>query len=150
MSQQNPVRLFITHCFDRNDDYLRVFEFLESASNFFYKNCSSPESIPTAGGLEAFKDELRRQIEPAEAVIVLQSVFRKNRDLLVFQLNAAQAMDKPIIAMELFGHVTELDDEIKKRADAVVPWNERMMVDVILREARKEDTHRWDVIEFKL
>ena len=150
MSQKNPVRLFVTHCFDENDDYFRVFEFLESTTNFFYKNCSAPEAIPQSGGIEAFKDELRRQINVAEAVIVLDSVFQKNRDLLVYQLNAAQAMEKPIIAMELFGQVMDIPEEIKKRVDAVAPWNERMMVDIILREARHEATNRWDVIEFEL
>lgn len=150
MSQANPVRLFVTHCFDENDDYHRVFEFLESATNFFYKNCSNPEAIPPSGGNEAFKDALRKQIEESEVVLVLDSVYKKNRDLLVFQLNAAQAMEKPIIAMELFGQVDEISDDIKKRADAVAPWNERMMVDIILREARHESTNRWDVIEFEL
>ena len=118
MSQTNPVRLFVTHCFDKNDDYFRVFEFLESTTNFFYKNCSDPEAIPQSGGTEAFKEELRRQINLAEAMICLDSVYQKNRDLLVFQLNAAQAMEKPIIAMELFGQVTDISDDIKKRADA--------------------------------
>jgi hypothetical protein len=150
MSQKNPVRLFVTHCFDQNDDYLRVFEFLESATNFFYKNCSAPEAVPATGGTEAFKEELRKQINLAEAVIVLDSVYQQNRDLLVFQLNAAQAMDKPIIAMELFGQATEISKEIKTRANAIAPWNERMMVDIILREARHEATNRWDVIEFEL
>ncbi len=38
MSQQNPIRLFVSHSFKPDDDYLRVFEYLESAVNFFYKN----------------------------------------------------------------------------------------------------------------
>jgi len=150
MSQSNPVRIFVTHCFSENDDYLRVFEFLESSTNFFYKNCSAPDRIPGAGGSEALRDELRKQITLSEIVIVLDSVYRQNRDLLVFQLNAAQANDKPIIAMELYGQVADVADEIKSRANATVPWNERMMVDTILREARHEATNRWEVIEFKL
>jgi hypothetical protein len=150
MSQSNPVRIFVSHCFSKNDDYLRVFEFLESSKNFFYKNCSAPDEIPGGGGTEALKDELRKQIALAEIVIILDSVYQQNRDLLVFQLNAAQATDKPIIAMELYGQVADVADEIKSRVNAVAPWNERMMIDVILREARHEATNRWDVIEFEL
>jgi hypothetical protein len=150
MSQSNPVRIFVSHCFSKNDDYLRVFEFLESSKNFFYKNCSAPDQIPGGGGTEALKDELRKQIALSEIVIILDSVYQQNRDLLVFQLNAAQATDKPIIAMELYGQVADVADEIKSRVNAVAPWNERMMVDVILREARHEATNRWDVIEFEL
>jgi hypothetical protein len=40
--------------------------------------------------------------------------------------------------------------EVAKRAAEVVGWNERLIVDAIRRQARHEDTVRWDVIEFKL
>lgn len=150
MSQENPVRIFVTHCFAPNDDYYRVFEFLESSPNFFYKNVSNPDAAPAAGGLEALKDELRNQIQLAEVLIVLTSVLEQNRDLLTFQLNAAQATDKPLIAMELYGQVADVPAEVKDRCNAVAPWNERMIIDTILREARHEATHRWDVIEFEL
>jgi len=150
MSQENPVRIFVTHCFAESDDYHRVFEFLESSPNFFYRNCSDPGAIPATGGVEAFKDELRSQIQLAEAVIVLTSVFESNQDLFTFQLNAAQANDRPLIAMERYGQVVDIPEQIKERCDAVAPWNERMMIDIILREARHEATNRWDVIEFEL
>ena len=150
MSQENPVRIFVTHCFSQNDDYFRVFEFLESSPNFFYKNVSNPDAVPAAGGLEALKDELRNQIQLAEIIIVLASVLEQNRDLLIFQLNAAQANDKPLIALERYGLVGDLPAEVKDRCNAVAPWNERMMIDLILREARHEATNRWDVIEFEL
>ena len=150
MSQDNPLRIFVTHCFAENDDYIRVFEFLESSPNFFYTNCSNPEAMPAGGGAEAFKEELRKQIQLAEAVIVLASVYEANRDLLTFQLNAAQANDKALIAMEIYGQVTDLPAEINERCNTIAPWNERMMIDAIYREARHENTNRWDVIEFEL
>ena len=43
MSQANPIRLFVTHAWEPDDDYLRVFEYLESARNFFYRNFSAPD-----------------------------------------------------------------------------------------------------------
>ena len=43
ISQQNPVRLFVSHVFAPSDDYLRVFEYLESSHNFYYRNCSDPD-----------------------------------------------------------------------------------------------------------
>ena len=150
MSQENPIRIFVTHCFSENDDYHRVFEFLESSPNFFYTNCSNPESMPAGGGAEAFREELRKQIQLSEIVLVLPSIFEQNRDLLTFQLNAAQANDKALVAMEFYGQVTDVPAEIKDRCSAIAPWNERMMIDVILKEARHEATNRWDVIEFEL
>jgi hypothetical protein len=150
MSQDNPVRVFVTHNFAANDDYHRVYEYLESAPNFFYVNCSAPEKIPTVGGSEALKDELRKQIQAAEIVIVLDPVYRQNRDLVTFQMNAAGAHDLALIAMESFGSVAEIADEIKERVAETVSWNDRMIVDAILRQARHQDTHRWDTIEFEL
>ena len=61
ISQQNPVRLFVSHAFEPSDDYHRVFEYLESSHNFYYRNCSNPEQRGT-GEREAMKDELRKQI----------------------------------------------------------------------------------------
>ena len=52
MSEDNPIRVFVTHNFDEDDNYLRVFEFLEGVERFFYLNCSKPENVPSSGGLE--------------------------------------------------------------------------------------------------
>jgi hypothetical protein len=73
----NPIRVFVAHTFRESDDYLRVFEFLESVERFFYVNVSRPEDIPTAGGMQAIKDELRAQIEQAEALIVVSERRRR-------------------------------------------------------------------------
>ena len=50
MSESNPIRVFATHSFEESDDYLRVFEFLESVDRFYYLNVSKPENLPTTGG----------------------------------------------------------------------------------------------------
>jgi hypothetical protein len=65
-------------------------------------------------------------------------------------MDAAQAANLPLLALEPFGGTGKLPAEIEARATATVGWNERMMVDAIRREARHEDTHRWDVIEFDM
>ena len=44
MPQANPIRLFVTHMWEDNDDYLRVFEYLESAKNFFYRINAFPQA----------------------------------------------------------------------------------------------------------
>ena len=67
------VRLFVTHAWEVSDDYLRVFEYLESARNFFYRNYSTPDSA--RGDKEALREDLRRQIAPVEAVIALSSLY---------------------------------------------------------------------------
>ena len=46
VTQKNPIRLFVCHVWQKDDDYLRVFEYLESAPNFFYRNTSTPDKRP--------------------------------------------------------------------------------------------------------
>jgi len=149
MSQENPIRLFVTHLWETSDDYLRVFEYLESARNFYYRNYSAPDKRP-AGDKEALKEEWRRQIAPVEAVIALTSLFERNRDLLTFQLLYAQASQKPVILLKRFGEQRPVPKELTDLADEVIDWDERALVDAVRRQARHEETTRWDTIEFKL
>lgn len=150
MSEANPIRVFVSHTFQESDDYLRVFEFLESADRFFYLNCSKPENVPQTGGLEAIKDELIAQIKECEAVIILASQYIEQNDLTKYQMDVAAANDKPIIAIRPFGGVVETPQELIDRADEHIGWNDREMVDSLKRLARMEDTSRWETIEFTL
>jgi hypothetical protein len=149
MSQANPIRLFVTHIWEENDDYLRVFEYLESARNFYYRNSSTPDQRPV-GDKEALKEDLRRQIAPAEAVIGLTSPYERNQDLLIFQLLYAQACEKPVILLKRFGVAQAVPKALTDLATELIEWDERALVDAVRRQARHEDTVRWDVVEFKI
>ena len=149
MSQANPIRVFVTHLWENSDDYLRVFEYLESARNFYYRNFSTPDQRPT-GDKESLKEDLRRQIGPAEAVIALASLYEKDRDLAVFQLLYAQACQKPVILLKAFGVQRPVPKALADLADEIIEWDERALVDAVKRQARHEESTRWDTIEFKL
>lgn len=150
MSEENPIRIFVTHAFVEDPDYVRVFEYLESSSNFFYKNCSNPAQVPATGGKEALKDELRNQIQDAEVVLLPASMFAGNEDWIRYQMIAAQAMKIPIVALEMFGGVGEIPEEIASRAAGKPGWNERLIVDAIRQHARGENTTRFETIEFEM
>lgn len=150
MSEKNPIRVFVTHAFAEDADYRRVFEYLESAPNFFYVNCSNLESVPAGGGKEALKDELRAQIKMAEVVILPAAMYAANRDWITYQMDAAQAIGLPIVALEPFGGTQEMPKEVVERADEKIGWNERVLVDALRRQARHEETTRWDTIEFEM
>ena len=150
MSEKNPIRVFVTHAFAEHDDYHRVFEYLEAASNFFYVNCGDPSHMPAGGGKEGLKEAFREQIKASEAVIVLSSLYLENRDWVTYQMDVAQAMDLPLIVLEPFGGLGKIPEDVAKRAAEVVGWNERSIVDAVRRQARHEETTRWDVIEFEM
>jgi hypothetical protein len=150
MSAKNPIRVYATHTFSSHPDYHRVFEYLESTANFFYRNCSVPDHPPNPPTKEALKEEYRIQIKSAEVVIVLTSLYLENQSLITYQMDVAQAANLPLIALGVFGSSTKIPTEIDKRAGQIVDWNERQIADAIRQQARGEETNRWDTIEFKL
>jgi hypothetical protein len=147
MSQQNPVRLFVTHAWQQPDDYLRLFEFLESARNFYYRNTSTPEQ-PPGGDSERQREDLRRQISAAEITIALPGLYSEQPDLLIFQMNFAQSQKKPVLLLKPFGSSVPVNKLLIDRASEVAEWDERGLVDAIRRLARHEGTSRYETIEF--
>ena len=150
MSEKNPIRVFVTHTFSEDATIGAVFEYLESSPNFFYVNCSNIESIPEGGGKEAVKDELRTQIGLAEVVIVPAAMYTEHRDWITYEMDVAQANELPIVALEPFGGLQEMPKDVAERASERVGWNERMLVDALRRQARHEETTRWETIEFEM
>ena len=148
VSERNPIRVFVTHAFAESDDYLRVFEFLESVDRFYYLNVSKPENVPASGAMEAIKDELISQIKDSEVVVVVADVMAEKRDLVRYMMDVAEANDIKMVAMRPFGGVAETPQEIVERVQAHIEWNDREMVDTIKFLARGEDTTRWEVIDF--
>jgi hypothetical protein len=150
MASGDPIRVFVTHAWHESDDYTRVIEFLESARNFRYQNCSAPGSRPAAGGVESEREELRRQIASAEAVIALSCLMPQDLPLLHFQMVYAKSQHRPVLLLPMFGQSLRLPPEFKGLVDESLQWDERALVDALRRQARHEETNRWDTIEFKL
>ena len=147
MSQQDPIRLFIAHTWEESDDYTRIFEYLESARNFYYRNMSTPEHRPAAD-VESRHEDLRAQIRLAEILIAPASLYRHQSEWLMFMLHFAKSCKKPVLVVRPFGVQAIVPRALTELADDVVDWEERGLVDAIRRLARQENTARYDVIEF--
>ena len=148
VSEDNPIRVFATHCFDETDDYLRIFEFLESAERFYYINVSKPEEMPTTGGSQAVRDELIRQVKEAEAVFVVPSAWERNAGIVNFMMDIAEANNIGLLVIKSFGGLRDTPAELIERCQEHIEWNDREMVDALRRQARGEDTARWEVLDF--
>jgi hypothetical protein len=83
-------------------------------------------------------------------VIVPLGLVQKHADMVLFQMNYAKACDKPVILLETYGTKKPIPKQIRDLADEVIDWDKRSLIDAIRRQARHEDTTRWDTIEFKL
>ena len=100
------------------------------------------------GGLDAMKDELRKQINAAEVVICPAATLERNPELVNFQIDCAGAFKKPILGVRSFGGTVMIKKDFLDRCDDLVEWNDRVITDAIKKLARNEDTAQWEVVEF--
>lgn len=149
MSENNPFRIFPAHAWERDDDYLRLFEYLESTTNFFYRNVCDPDSSPPGESIAERRTRMLAALKEAEVVLVPAGTYDAHRDWVDFTIDAAHAHDLPVIVLEHFGP-QELPDALRERADKIVGWNSRTIEDAIRMAARHDDTKRFDSIEFDL
>ena len=149
VAEKDPIRIFICHAWTDTEEYSRVFEYLEATGNFYYRNSSEPQSKRPMDR-EAQREDLRRQIAPAEVMIVTPQLFLSQPDLITFEMTFAKAADKSVVALEFFGSTEQLPKAMLDLSDEVVGWNDRDLTDALRRQARHEETTRWDTIEFKL
>lgn len=147
MSEQDPFRLYVSHLWSEDDDYLRLFEYLNDVENFFYVNLSDPADVPSSDQLDIVQGQYKKQMANAEVAMVLATQYVQDARLLQAQLDLAQALSKPVIVVEPFGPDSVLKP-VKDRATEVVPWYNRSMVDAIRHHGRGDLTSRYEVIDF--
>jgi len=131
MPELHRYRLFISHAWTYNDEYNRIIQFLNQASNFIYSNYSVPEHDPViAGNTSKLKEELRQQIRPVEVVIALAGMYVAYSDWIKFEIDYASLLSKPILGVKPWGsQVTPT--AVSSAADIMVGWNTDGIVSAI-------------------
>lgn len=150
MSESNPIRVVIAHGWIQDDDYSRVIEYLESAENFFYRNLSKPDQpVPGGDGTAPRRTAIGEALKMAEVVVCSAGIWERYNDWARYVVERAEELDLPVVAIEHFGP-REMDIRLKGHAAETVGWDSRSIVDAIRRQARHEDTTRFDTIDFDL
>lgn len=150
MSENNPIRVYGVHGWHRDEDYSRLFEYLESADNFFYRAVSDPDAhSPQGDGVAARRSLISEALKNAECVVCTAASWEHFNDWARYTVDTARMLDLPVIVIEHFGP-KNLDVRLKGYAAETVGWDSRSIVDAIRREARHEDTIRFDTIDFDL
>lgn len=147
--ESDPIRLFVTTGLSEPSDYSRLFEYLESARGFFYRNTGTSPLDGSVGG-QALRESLRAAIARAEIVVALAELDDGERELLTFQIAFAQSASKPVLLLPHFGSGKPPSKSLVSLVSDTAEWDQRSLVDAIRRLARGEDTQRWETIEFKL
>ena len=81
-------------------------------------------------------------------MFVLSSAYEQNQDMVNFMMDVAEANKIGMIVIKPFGGMHETPPELVARCAEHIEWNEREMVDALKRQARGEDTARWEALDF--
>ena len=135
MPELHRYRLFISHAWTYSDEYNRIIQFLNEASNFIYSNYSVPKHDPVdANNPTKLKEELRQQIRPVEVVIVLAGMYVAYSDWIQFEIDYASELSKPTLGVKPWGsQVTPT--AVSSAADEMVGWTTESIVSAIRRLA---------------
>ena len=128
--------LFISHSWNYSDRYEGLLNLLEQCDVFFYKDYSVPRDAPihnTGSDIELLA-AIREQMEPCDVVLVLAGVDASYSRWIQIEVNLAYSgfrpSFKPVIAVEPRGS-ERTSEFVKEKADEVVKWNTKSIVDAI-------------------
>jgi hypothetical protein len=149
MSENDPIRIMASHGWEADEDYLRLFEYLESTTNFYYENVLQPHESPEGEAVAQRRTRVIDAMKRAEVLVVMSGQYERFRSWLDFDLSAAKAHSRPVVLVEPFGP-NDAPDELKRQADVIVGWDSRSLEDAIRVQARQDMSKRYDVIDFDL
>ena len=124
--------LFISHSWTYNNTYEDLTKLLNNASYFSYKNYSVPKDDPihNANNDRELYNAIEEQIRHASVVLILAGVYSSYSKWLDKEIEIAQTLNKPILAIEPWGS-EKTSAKVKNSADRIVRWNTDSIVSAI-------------------
>ena len=120
--ESEVYKLFISHI-DRDDEEYDLFITRINASYDFQW-----ENLAVCG--ETSPDDIKKQMEPADVVVILSGLISKDQPLLTRQINAAKELKKPIVVIRPYG-MENVPFDLEEIASEIVGWNTPCIVDAI-------------------
>lgn len=116
-------RIFISHSWTYSDQYERLVHILNNNGFFFY-NHSVPKDDPvhTNGTQIQLREAITNHIRGTQCVLILAGVYSSYSKWINEEIQIAQSMGKPIIAIEPWG-AERTSVVVKLAANKIVGWN---------------------------
>lgn len=124
--------LFISHSWTYSDSYIKLVALLNARSYFSYKNYSVPKNDPIHHARYDYqlKEAIRAKMRPVSCVLILAGVYATYSKWINIEIELAQEMGKPIIAVEPWG-AERTSAAVKNAADKIVGWNTYSIISAI-------------------
>jgi hypothetical protein len=134
MPRLRRYRLFVSHSWDY-DEYHRIKEWLDTTPNFLYSNYSVPyDNALDISGKTKLKESLKRLVGLSQVVLVPAGMEVNYREFVLFEIDVAQELAKPIIGIVPWGGL-KIPKIISNVACEIVGWNSGSIIDAIRRTA---------------
>jgi hypothetical protein len=135
MPKVRIYNLFISHSWSYDEDYIRLAKMLNSDVYFYWKNYSVSWDNPLTGGSrKRLAEEISNQIRLASVVLVISGIYVAHKEWIQFEIDLADAYDKPIIGIRPRGSIN-IPSAITRSAVEIVNWNTNSVVESIRRNA---------------
>ena len=129
--------IFISHSWTHTDAYEKLTNILRDAPYFSYNDYSVPKekSLTIYNKLYyeiELKNKIKNKMKYCNVVLILAGVYSSYSDSITMEIEIANDLGKPIIAIEPWGSErTSLI--VKKNAKSIVKWNSSSIIDEIKR-----------------
>ena len=135
MPALRTYNLFISHAWKYSEDYDRLVDLLNRASNFKWKNYSVSVDNPLSGGSKKkLAEEIIKQIRLASAVLIISGMYVSYREWIKFEIDYADKFDKPIIGIQPWGS-SKVPFQVGRSAWEIVGWNTQSIVNAVRKNA---------------
>lgn len=122
-------KLFISHINKEDEEYDLFLSKLDAAYDFKWEDTAVKGSIKP--------DDLMKQVESADVVIILSGLISKDKELLTSMINTASKLEKPMLVVRPYGMET-VPLNLEEMATDVVGWNTPCIVDAVMESYEGE------------
>ncbi|KAF5073513.1 TIR domain-containing protein [Methanobacterium aggregans] len=131
----NTYKIFVSHISEEDEEYTRFIDKLNDSYDFQWENYSVPG--------KNLKDDIYKQIEPVDVVVILSGLYSKNSALIQMQMDVAMELEKPVVVIRPWG-MEDVPGNLESMASGVVGWNTHCVVDNIRKSGPYDDYDEYD------
>lgn len=129
--------LFISHSWKYPNAYDGLVSLLDKDYWFSYKDYSVPRDEPLSIYNKMYyeselRNKIRNQMRTCHVVLILAGVYASYSDSINMEIEIANELDKPIIAIQPWG-AAKTSQIVKSNSDVIVGWNSSSIIDAIKR-----------------
>ena len=131
MPRLKTYDVFISHAWNYHADYRRMIKFLNDTPNFTWRNYSVPQHDPLdAKSKRRLTEALKRQIRPANIVLILSGMYAAHSDWIDFEITFSIDIDKPMVGVRPWGQ-QRVPRFVSDNVDMMVGWQTSAIVSAI-------------------